>query len=92
MFHGLDSRVGHGTHIAKALARSGYDVVGFDHRGFGKSQKTSTASGVTIQTHLADSRSFKNKILGLSRYANKNLKLVGLGLSMGGMTAYKLAS
>ena len=80
------------AHVAKAFSLKGYCAIGFDHRGFGKSQKTSTASGVTIQTHLADSRSFKNKILGLSRYANKNLKLVGLGLSMGGMTAYKLAS
>jgi len=48
MFHGLNSRVGHGTHIATALAQSGYDVVGFDHRGFGKSQKTSSAAGVNL--------------------------------------------
>lgn len=38
MFHGLNSYVGHGSHIAHEFAKNGFCVVGFDHRGFGKSQ------------------------------------------------------
>jgi alpha-beta hydrolase superfamily lysophospholipase len=38
MFHGLNSRIGHGFHIAQYLALNGYDVVGFDHRAHGTSQ------------------------------------------------------
>lgn len=37
MFHGLNSHINHGAHIAKALAEVGIITVGFDHRGFGKS-------------------------------------------------------
>ena len=38
MFHGLNSRIGHGTHLAAALAAEGFITVGFDHRGFGWSK------------------------------------------------------
>lgn len=38
MFHGLNSHIGHGSHIAAALAEIGIISVGFDHRGFGKSE------------------------------------------------------
>ena len=38
MFHGLNSRIGHGTHLAAALAAEGFITVGFDHRGFGHSK------------------------------------------------------
>ena len=38
LFHGLNSSVSHGSHIAKALADAGFCVLGFDHRGFGQSE------------------------------------------------------
>ena len=38
MFHGLNSHMGHGAHIAEALGQNGFITVGFDHRGFGKSE------------------------------------------------------
>lgn len=37
MFHGLNSYIGHGAHIAHALGEIGFITVGFDHRGFGQS-------------------------------------------------------
>jgi acylglycerol lipase len=46
MFHGLNSRIGHGADIARVLADNGYDVVGVDHRGFGHSKYTSTMDNV----------------------------------------------
>ncbi len=38
IFHGLNSHVGRGAHIAHATAQIGLTVVGFDHRGCGKSE------------------------------------------------------
>ena len=38
MFHGLNNYVGRGAHIASFLSRKGFVVVGFDHRGFGRSE------------------------------------------------------
>jgi acylglycerol lipase len=38
MFHGLNSHMNHGSHIAKAMSEINVITVGFDYRGFGKSQ------------------------------------------------------
>jgi acylglycerol lipase len=38
MFHGLNSHIGHGAHIAHAFQEIGIVTVGFDHRGFGNSE------------------------------------------------------
>jgi acylglycerol lipase len=40
MFHELNSHMNRGSHIAKALSEMNIITVGFDHRGFGKSQGT----------------------------------------------------
>lgn len=37
MFHGLNSHLGHGAHIAHEMSRQNIITVGFDHRGFGQS-------------------------------------------------------
>jgi acylglycerol lipase len=89
MFHGLNSRVGHGSHIAKFLANEGYEVVGFDHRGLGTSQKTSTVEGVNFSSHIQDSTTFINKIK--AQYPTST-KYYALGLSLGGLTSFHLAS
>jgi acylglycerol lipase len=57
----------HGAHIAKELANIGCIVVGFDHRGFGKSE------GIrgyleSVPIHLHDSKEFVFRIL--SYYEN----------------------
>lgn len=38
MFHGLNSHVGHGAHLAEMLSKEGFITVGYDYRGFGRSQ------------------------------------------------------
>ena len=40
MFHGLNSHIGHVAHIAHKFAQQGIETVGFDFRGFGRSQGT----------------------------------------------------
>jgi alpha-beta hydrolase superfamily lysophospholipase len=37
MFHGLNSYIGHGAHLAEYFSKNGLITVGFDHRGFGRS-------------------------------------------------------
>lgn len=37
MFHGLNSHLGHGAHLAHYFSQHGLTTVGFDHRGFGRS-------------------------------------------------------
>ena len=37
LFHGMTSHTNEGVYLAKRLAQKGYEVVGFDQRGFGKS-------------------------------------------------------
>jgi len=38
MFHSLNTHVGQGAHLAHELAKDGLITVGFDHRGFGRSE------------------------------------------------------
>ena len=38
MFHGLNAHIGQGAHVGQYFWERGYDVVGFDHRGFGNSK------------------------------------------------------
>lgn len=54
MFHGLNSHIGHGAHIAHALQQINIITVGFDHRGFGNSEG---ASGLveSFEQHMSDS-------------------------------------
>lgn len=37
IFHGMTSHTNEGSYVATRLADKGYEVVGFDQRGFGKS-------------------------------------------------------
>lgn len=57
MFHGLCAHVSHGAHVAQKMADAGFLVVGFDHRGFGKSEGL-RGYLENITTHLSDSRKF----------------------------------
>ena len=62
MFHGLNSRIGHGTHLAAALAAEGFITVGFDHRGFGHSKDHTNFLTVNFENHMNDSKAFVNKM------------------------------
>ncbi|EGR28729.1 hypothetical protein IMG5_169260 [Ichthyophthirius multifiliis] len=88
LFHGLNSSVAHGSHIAKAFSEKGFIVVGFDHRGFGQSEGKSGYLE-SLETHLADSKLFVKKIM--DQYGKDQYKYFLAGLSMGGMTSYRLS-
>lgn len=62
MFHGLCAHINHGAHIAEKMADAGYLVVGFDHRGFGKSEGL-RGYLENLETHLHDSRAFVEKVV-----------------------------
>lgn len=38
MIHGLNSHINQGAHLAHHFAEHGIETVGFDHRGFGRSE------------------------------------------------------
>lgn len=86
MFHGLNSHLGHGAHIAKALSEVGIITVGFDHRGFGKSEGK-PGYVESLESHLHDAKTFVGKV----KDVYPELPMFSTGLSMGGMTAYFLS-
>ena len=85
MLHGLNSHVGHGAHLAEYFSLNGFVTVGFDHRGFGRSEGRSGYVS-DLDTHLEDCKKFFSIVFpmyeGLPRFV--------LGLSMGGMSSYHL--
>lgn len=85
MFHGMTSHTNEGAYVAKRLAARGYEVVGFDQRGFGKSGgiRGYIKDFATIQE---DSSSFLEAV----RRHYPDHKLFVLGLSLGGLTSYTL--
>ena len=62
MFHGLNSHIGHGAHIAEYFSKNGLITVGFDHRGFGRSEGRG-GYVENLNTHLFDSREFLKIVL-----------------------------
>jgi acylglycerol lipase len=86
IFHGLTSHTNEGAYVAKELAKKGYEVVGFDQRGFGKSEGTRGYLR-DFSTNLADSGLFLQIVK--EKYPGEKLFL--LGLSLGGLTSYALA-
>ena len=55
MFHGLNSHLGHGAHLAEYFAKHGFVTVGFDHRGFGRSEGE-PGYVESLETHIKDSK------------------------------------
>jgi acylglycerol lipase len=77
--------MGHGAHLAKYFSERGIETVGFDYRGFGRSEGRE-GYVESREAHLKDSRKFVDEVApfykGVPRFA--------LGLSLGGMTIYYL--
>ena len=86
IFHGLNSHINHGAYNAKILADDGYIVVGYDHRGFGKSEGLRGYID-NVKTLYSDAKNFISIIIGLY----PNLSMFVLGMSLGGLISYKLA-
>lgn len=91
MFHGLNAHIGQGAHLARCFAAKEMVTVGFDHRGFGKSEGE-PGYIESFQEHLDDCKKFIKIVQEQykKQYKEEIVKL-GLGLSMGGMTVYYLA-
>lgn len=85
MFHGLNSHTQHGAHIAYDLAEAGIETVGFDHRGFGRSEGI-PGYVQDLEQHLGDCLAF----LDIIRPLYQGLPIFCLGKSMGGLSSYYL--
>lgn len=85
MFHGMTSHTNEGAYLAKRLSERGYEVVGFDQRGFGKSEG--------VRGYIKDFSTIQNdssRFLELVRKHYSDQKLFVIGLSLGGLTSYSL--
>ena len=83
-FCGHGQHVGKFGYVGKHFSEAGYDFVGFDYKGFGKSQGTRGLIE-SFDTLLGDALSFveKAKEFYEKTYAGKNIPLVGYGFSLG---------
>ena len=88
MFHGLNSHVGHGSHLAEMLSQKGYTTVGYDYRGFGRSEGKG-GYVESLDKHIEEAVFFVRTISKFPEYIN--VPKFALGLSMGGMTVYHLS-
>lgn len=61
IFNGLYYHTNHSAHVAKLFAESGYAVVGFDYRGYGKSEGE-RGEVESFESLLEDSMSFVKKV------------------------------
>lgn len=75
------------SHPNLCLTVTGFCVVGFDHRGQGKSEGLPTYIE-NIEQHLGDAQQFIRLVE--KSYGSKIPKIL-TGLSMGGMTCYQLS-
>jgi acylglycerol lipase len=85
LFHGLNSHVGQAAHLAHYFGERGFYTLGFDHRGFGRSEGDPGYIH-SFEAHLKDSKDFLSEVM--PKY-NKLPKFI-LGQSLGGMTVYHL--
>ncbi|EGR33123.1 hypothetical protein IMG5_061220 [Ichthyophthirius multifiliis] len=86
IFHGLNSHIGQSSHIAEFLSKKGIEVVGYDFRGFGKSEGI-RGYCESVQQHIEDANKFVSLIENI--YSNKKIFIAGQ--SWGGSTVYKLS-
>lgn len=60
MFHGYGSYVGKFAYIGEKIAEQGFDFVGFDYRGFGKSE--GVRGLISTDIFIKDAVSFVEKV------------------------------
>ena len=86
MYHGYNSYVGQGAHIAPINSLERAKTVGFDHRGFCRSEGVQGYIH-NEESHLSDSLKFAHMIKDL----DPSVPLFCMGLSMGGLTCYNIS-
>ncbi|HRA48297.1 MAG TPA: lysophospholipase [Thermomicrobiales bacterium] len=86
--HGINEHIGRYAHVAAALNDVGFSVIGFDHRGHGRSAKAGKRSSNTrhfeslVDDYLEALRSVRNAT---------GRRPIALGHSMGGLIATRAA-
>lgn len=84
-FHGLNSHQQLAAHFAKGISEIGVTVVGYDYRGFGKSEGR-RGYIESVDSHMSDAEQFVEMIMKLY----PNVPLFISGCSLGGMTSFML--
>jgi len=87
IFHGFGSYTGKYGYYAKYFADQGYEVVGFDFRGFGKTEGQSGHLG-TWKQHLSDCWKYYDIV---RKEYDEKIPFIGCGYSLGGGTTYSMA-
>ena len=87
MFHGYGSYTGKYGYYAKYFADKGYDFVGFDFRGFGKT-KGQRGHIDSWEQHIKDCWTYYDIVR--SNY-DASIPFIGWGYSLGGGTTYWMA-
>lgn len=86
LMHGMTSHTNEGSYVALRLAKAGFEVVGFDQRGFGKSEGT-RGFMQNFDILLKDTEYF----VKIVRETYPDSKLFLLGLSLGGLASYAVS-
>lgn len=86
LFHGLTSHMNRGAHLAKYLATKNIITVGYDFRGYGKSE--GLKGYIENFDYLV---SDSEKFMKVTKDIYPTLPVYGVGLSLGGAVAYHLS-
>ncbi|KAL4475164.1 hypothetical protein ABPG74_001860 [Tetrahymena malaccensis] len=86
-FHGYNSHIGQSAHIAEYLSQHGIEVVGYDYRGFGKSDGL-RGYVPQLDSHMKDAIQYFKII---SDQNNGKYPIFVSGLSLGGLTSFQLS-
>ena len=97
LIHGYTDHLGNKAHIARKFAEAGYDVVGLDMKGFGRSEGARCyikSEEDLLNNHLLfqrETQNFYKDKLGLEIAPKGQIPIFISGLSMGGGIAMQLA-
>ena len=86
IFHGYGSYTGKYAYYAKYFAEEGYDVVGFDFRGFGRT-KGQRGHISSWEDHIKDCWTYYDIVR--EQYDN-SIPFIGVGYSLGGGTVFSM--
>ncbi|KAL4469911.1 hypothetical protein ABPG72_006551 [Tetrahymena utriculariae] len=90
LMHGYNGHMKRAQHIAKQLAQEGIEVIGYDQRGFGKSEGP-RGYIESVEQMVNDFEEFyKQIIVEHYQYKQRGLPIFMGGLSLGGMLSYRV--